>query len=30
MDFGCMGDGAGTAEGGGGFIGEGLVDLEFG
>ena len=25
-----MGDGAGTAESGGGFIGEGLVDLEFG
>ena len=30
MDLGCMGDGAGTAEGGGRFIGEGLVDLEFG
>ena len=30
MDLGCMGDGAGTAEGGGGFISEGLVDLEFG
>ena len=29
-DLGCTGDGAGTAEGGGGFIGEGLVDLEFG
>ena len=29
-DLSCMGDGAGTAEGGGGFIGEGLVDLEFG
>ena len=30
MDLGCTGDGAGTAEGGGRFIGEGLVDLEFG
>ena len=29
-DLGCTGDGAGTAEGRGGFIGEGLVDLEFG
>ena len=29
-DLGCTGDGAGTAEGGGRFIGEGLVDLEFG
>ena len=30
MDLGCMGDGAGTAEGRGRFISEGLVDLEFG
>ena len=30
MDLGCMGDGAGTAEGGGRFISEGLVGLEFG
>ena len=30
MDLSCMGDGAGTAEGRGRFIGEGLVDLEFG
>ena len=30
MDLGCTADGAGTAEGRGRFIGEGLVDLEFG
>ena len=29
-DLGCTGGGAGTAEGGGRFISEGLVDLEFG
>ena len=29
-DLGCTGDGAGTAVGRGGFMGEGLVDLEFG
>ena len=29
-DLGCMGDGAGTAKGRGGFIGGGLVGLELG